>query len=449
MERMVFPDKFIWGAATAAYQIEGGAREGGRGESIWDRFSHIPGKTLNGDTGDEACDHYHRYQHDISLMKELGLKGYRFSIAWPRVFPGGKGTANQDGVDFYNRLVDGLLENGIEPMVTLYHWDLPQALQDEGGWRNRNTIDYFAEYASYLFATLGDRVKKWITHNEPWVVAFAGHFQGRHAPGLCDLPLAVQVTHHLLLSHAKAVERYRSSKYGDGKIGITLNLYPTYPASETAADQKAAVLIDGHHNRWFLDPVFKGTYPEDLLELYQKSLSAPVLLPGDMEFIAANAIDFLGVNYYSRKVVRYSAIHPVLQFVEVKPEGAEYTEMNWEVYPRGLYDLLIRISRDYHNPEIYITENGAAFKDREPGSGIVADDERLEFLKQHFAAAHRAIRDGVRLNGYYVWSLMDNFEWAHGYSKRFGVIYIDYQTQARIWKKSGRWYREVIKNNGL
>lgn len=448
MAQIIFPKNFIWGAATAAYQIEGGIKEDGRGESIWDRFSHTPGKVTNGDTGDVACDHYHRFQQDIGIMKDLGLKGYRFSIAWPRIFPEGRGRVNQPGIDFYNRLIDQLLKNGIEPIVTLYHWDLPQALQDLGGWGNRALIDYFNEYAVTVFDNFGDRVKKWITHNEPWVVAFAGHFQGRHAPGLSDLALAVQVSHHLLLSHAKAVQTYRNSRFNDGQIGIALNLYPVEALSGSEADQKTSVFVDGHHNRWFLDPVLKGSYPQDLLEFYHEKLNSPVIEPGDLDLLAGNKVDFLGINYYFRKVVRYSDHHPVLQFEEVQPEGA-YTEMKWEIYPQGLYELLLRISRDYANPQLLITENGAAFKDDRFSSGIVDDVERLEFLKQHLSAAHRAIQDGVKLNAYYVWSLMDNFEWAHGYGKRFGLIYIDYPTQQRIWKKSALWYKDVIKNNGF
>ncbi|TCL61942.1 broad-specificity cellobiase [Hydrogenispora ethanolica] len=449
MAQLIFPKDFLWGAATASYQIEGGAADDGKGESIWDRFSHIPGKVTNGDTGDVACDHYHRYREDVRLMKELGLKGYRFSISWPRVFPNGRGAVNPQGIDFYNRLVDELLANGIEPAVTLYHWDLPQALQENGGWGNRAIVDDFAAYAAYLFDVLGDRVKKWITHNEPWVVAFAGHFQGRHAPGLTDLPLAVQVTHHLILSHAKAVQAYRASKHGDGQIGITLNLYPSVPASDSESDRAAATLVDGHNNRWFLDPVLKGEYPADILRLYQERLNSPVIEPGDMECIAASPMDFLGINYYFQKVVKHSEVHPILQFEEIKPEGSEYTAMNWEITPQGLTDLLVRLDRDYHHPDLYITENGAAFKDDRRDGGVVDDQDRLKFLQQHFAAAHRALEAGVKLKGYYVWSLMDNFEWAHGYGKRFGLIYIDYQTLERTWKKSALWYREVIRDNGL
>jgi beta-glucosidase len=280
-------------------------------------------------------------------------------------------------------------------------------------------------------------------------VAFAGNFQGRHAPGLTDLPLAVQVSHHLLLSHAKAVQAYRNVEHGDGKIGITLNLYPTVPASNSIEDRQAAVLVDGHNNRWFLDPVFKGEYPEDILRLYQEKLHAPVILPGDMQLIAANPVDFLGVNYYFQKVVKHSTIHPILQFEEIKPTGSTYTAMNWEITPQGLADLLIRIDRDYNRPHIYITENGAAFADDRRDAGMIDDQDRLKFLEEHFQAAHRAIQAGVQLDGYYVWSLMDNFEWAHGYGKRFGLIYIDYPIQERILKKSALWYRDVIKNNGL
>ncbi|MFZ5986753.1 MAG: GH1 family beta-glucosidase [Bacillota bacterium] len=449
MIRNDFPDNFIWGTATASYQIEGAVKEDGRGESIWDRFSHIPGKILNGDNGDIACDHYHRYKQDVKLMKEMGTNGYRFSIAWSRIFPEGKGQVNQKGMDFYQRLVDELLENGIDPMITLYHWDLPQALQDIGGWGNRDMTDYFAQYSQYVFKALGDRVKKWVTHNEPWVVAFAGNLQGRHAPGLTDFPLAVQVSHNLLLSHAKAVEAFRGSSPKDGKIGITLNLYPVYPASDSVEDVEAASLVDGYHNRWFLDPVLKGTYPEDTLKLYRDNLNAPVIMPGDMELIAANPMDFLGINYYFRKVVKKANTGSILQFEEIKPEGSKYTEMNWEVYPESLYDLLLRIDKDYNSPHIYITENGAAFKDDMPVDKVVEDQDRLDFLREHFAAALKAIQHGIKLDGYYVWSLMDNFEWAQGYSKRFGLLYIDYKTQERIWKKSALWFKDFLRNNGF
>lgn len=444
-----FPTDFIWGAATAAYQIEGGTDVDGRGESIWDRFSHTPGYIAQGHTGDVACDHYHRYPEDIALMKEMGLSAYRFSVAWSRIFPQGCGKLNSKGLDFYDRLVDALLQAGITPLITLYHWDLPQALQEKGGWDNRDTIDHFTDYATCLFDALGDRVKQWITHNEPWVVAFAGHFQGRHAPGRTDLKLAVRVSHHLLLSHARTVKAFRASRHHDGRIGITLNLYPMSPATDAAVDLQATRLADGHHNRWFLDPVLTGSYPQDLLELYTKMLAAPVIRPGDLDLFAQSPLDFLGVNYYFRKIIAHSAAHPVLSFETIQPENAQLTAMNWEVYPQGLYDLLLRLHRDYRQPAIMITENGAAFMDQHRNGGLIVDDDRLDFLKSHFTAAWRAIRDGVKLESYYVWSLLDNFEWAHGYQKRFGLIGIDYQTQQRIWKKSARWYKAVIADHGF
>lgn len=449
MDEIYFPDNFIWGSATASYQIEGAVNEDGRGESIWDRFSHISGNTLNGDTGDVACDHYHRYKDDIKMMSEMGLKGYRFSISWSRIFPKGYGEVNQKGVDFYNNLVDELLKNGIEPAVTLYHWDLPQALQDIGGWENRDTVDYFVEYATYMFKMLGNRVKKWSTHNEPWVAAFAGNLAGRHAPGNTDLKLAVQVSHHLILSHAKVVQAYKKLNSKDGKIGIVLDLHPVVPATDSKEDYRASILVDGYQNRWFLDPVLKGKYPEDILKLYTEKLIAPDIMPGDMEIISNNPMDYLGINYYFRKVVKKSEENMFFKFSEVKPKGSEYTEMNWEIYPKGLYDFLIRIKNEYNNPHIYITENGAAFKDDKIVNGIVEDDKRVDFLRQHFEQAHRAIKDGVKLDGYYVWSLMDNFEWARGYSKRFGLIFIDYKSLKRIWKKSALWYKDVIENNGI
>jgi len=447
MSKITFPKDFVWGAATASYQIEGAVTQDGRGESIWDRFSHTPGKVLNGDTGDVACDHYNRYKEDVQLMKELGLKGYRFSIAWPRIYPQGKGQVNQKGIDFYDSLVDELLKAGIEPAITLYHWDLPQTLQDMGGWDNRDVIDYFADYAFKMYDVLGDRVNKWITHNEPWVVAFVGNAFGEHAPGYKDYALAVRISHHLLLSHAKAVQAYRQSG-SDGQIGITLNLTPVYPASDSPEDCEAAQFQDGFQNRWFLDPVFKGAYPEDILEFYQEKINAPVIQDGDMKLIADNSIDFIGINYYTRAVVKKGREAAFESIEHVHPEGT-YTEMGWEVYPKGLYDLLVRIHRDYNSPDIYITENGAAFKDDKSVEGRVDDQDRLEYLRSHFEAAHKAIQDGVRLRGYYVWSLMDNFEWAFGYSKRFGIVYVDYETLKRTPKKSALWYRDVIADNGF
>lgn len=443
-----FPKDFIWGAATASYQIEGAANEDDRGETIWDRFSHTPGKVHNGDTGDRACDHYHRFREDIKIMKELGFKGYRFSIAWSRIYPEGKGKINQKGIDFYNALVDELLKEGIDPMVTLYHWDLPQKLQDQGGWGNREMADYFADYAATAFETFGDRVKKWITFNEPWVFSSIGNYYGDHAPGFRDFNLALRVSHHVLLAHGKAMEFYRQGK-ADGKIGITLSFSPTEPASSSPEDAAAARRADGFLNRWYLDPVFKGSYPEDMLNLYRGKFDLSMIKPGDLESVSKYPVDFLGANYYFRTVVRESNQEPVLRYEDVKPAGAEYTEMGWEVYPRGLYNLLVRLDRDYQNPLIYITENGVAFTDDRIVNGQVEDDDRINFLKGHFMECRRAMEDGVNLGGYYVWSLLDNFEWAWGFAKRFGIVYVDYQTLKRTWKKSAHWYREVIRNNGF
>lgn len=448
MDRSDFPRDFIIGTSTSSYQIEGAVLEGGRGASIWDIFSHTPGRIKNGDTGDIACDHYHRYPEDIRLMKELGVRGYRMSIAWPRIFPEGRGKPNPAGLDFYDRLVEALLENGIEPMATLFHWDLPQALQKQGGWGSRDTISYFADYADTVYRTLGDRVKKWITLNEPWVFAFDGHYTGRHAPGLQNARLAVQVSHHLMVGHAMAVEAFRQSGR-EGQVGIALNLYPIYPASESEEDRKAARFADGYHNRWFLDPVLKGAYPEDMLSIYREKFSAPVIKPGDMEKIASNPADFVGINYYFRKVIRSSDSPDILHLEEVKPEGSEYTDMGWEIWPQGLLDLLRRIQRDYDNPRMVITENGAAFKDDRIEDGIVQDDDRIRYLESHLEMARKAAAEGIRLEGFYIWSLLDNFEWPNGYSKRFGLFRVNYDNLQRTWKKSGLWLKEYIEKNGL
>jgi beta-glucosidase len=447
MTRVAFPPRFVWGAATAAYQVEGAIAEDGRGESIWDRFTHSPGTTADGETGDVACDHYHRLNPDLDLFKELGLKGYRFSIAWPRIFPEGKGRANPKGVDFYHRLVDGLLERGIEPYATIYHWDLPQALEDRGGWGSREVVDRYVDYAAFLFEALGGKIKKWITHNEPWVVAFLGHSSGQHAPGKKDGPLAVQGSHHLMLSHARAVQAFRQISKA-GEIGITLISTLSQPASDTPEDRAAALRYDGHFVRWFFDPVLKGSYPEDMLRLYQSKLKSPQIEPGDMEQIARARVDFVGLNYYTRSVVRSAPGSSFLECDFVRPKG-QYTEMDWEVYPDGLYDMLVRLDREYGKPRIVITENGAAFKDDRRIGETVQDEDRIQFLKAHFAAARRAIRDGVRLDGYFVWSVMDNFEWALGFTKRFGVVHVDYETLRRTWKKSAFWLRDVIQENGF
>jgi beta-glucosidase len=435
----VFPKGFALGAATAAYQIEGGVREGGRGESIWDRFSHTPGKVYQGQSGDVASDHYHRWAEDVDLMDQLGLNAYRFSIAWPRIQPQGRGEANPAGLDFYDRLVDALLARDIQPFVTLYHWDLPQALQDAGGWPERSVVDLFADYAAVVVRRLGDRVRHWITLNEPWVFAFVGHYEGRHAPGLADLPTALRAAHHALLAHARATDAIRASSQVDCQVGITLNLTPVEPASDRQADLDAAWRYDGYLNRWFLDPIFRGQYPGDVLEFWGDDVLT--FDPGDLAGLPAQ-IDFLGINHYSRAVIG-SGSAPPMDIEAHQPSGL-YTEMGWEVYPEGLYQLLARVHRDYGPRNIYITENGAAFPDVLDPGGVVEDPQRIEYLHDYLFAAHRALQEGVPLHGYFVWTLMDNFEWAYGFSKRFGLIYVDYATQARFIKASGHWYRRMI-----
>ncbi len=439
-----FPPGFLWGAATAAYQIEGATQTDGRGESIWDRFCHTPGRVLNGDTGDVACDHYHRYRDDIALMRSRGLTAYRFSIAWPRILPQGRGKVNPAGLDFYDRLVEALLAANITPFITLYHWDLPQALQEEGGWADRAVVDAFAHYADVVSRRLGDRVHHWITHNEPWCVSFLGHYTGEHAPGRRDLRETLQVAHNVLLSHGAAVPILRANGGARTRVGITCNLTPGVPASDSESDVAAARRWDGYFNRWFLDPLAGRGYPEDMLAYYGPA--APTIQPGDLEQIAA-PLDFFGLNYYFRAVVSDDPAAPAPGICQHHIEGAPYTAMEWEVYPNGLYELLVRVSREYRFPAIYVTENGAAFPDRVTAGGAVHDPERLAFLQAHLAAAQRALADGAPLAGHFVWSMLDNFEWAYGYAKRFGIVYVDYPTQRRIIKDSGRWYAQVIAQN--
>jgi beta-glucosidase len=430
------PADFLWGAATAAYQIEGAAREDGRGESVWDRFSATPGKVRGGDTGEIACDFYHRYREDVRLMRELGLDAFRFSVAWPRIFPEGRGKLNTAGLDFYDRLVDTLLENEIEPFATLFHWDTPQALEDAGGWPVRATAEAFVDYAEAVVGRLGDRVRFWITHNEPWVVAWIGHAWGEHAPGRTSEADAVATAHHLLLSHGWAVEAIRRAAPGV-QVGITLNLQGAYPHSDSPEDEAAAWQVDGEGNRWFLDPIFRGVYPADLLE--RNELVAPHVRDGDLEAIAA-PIDFLGVNNYFRFVVGAGADGPRL----VPNPEAQHTEMGWEVYPDGLHRLLVRVGEDYAPPAMYVTENGAAFGDVRVHDGQVHDPERTSYLETYIDAMARAVADGAPVKGYFVWSFLDNFEWGHGYSKRFGLVYVDYPTLERVPKDSFHWYRGLI-----
>ncbi len=441
---MTFPEGFLWGAATASYQIEGAVREDGRGECIWSRFSHTSGKVLNGDTGDVACDHYHLYRSDVVLMARIGLRAYRFSIAWPRVLPFGTGAPNEVGLDFYDRLVDELLAVNIRPFVTLYHWDLPQALQDRGGWDNPEVVQWFGEYTDRVSRRLGDRVKDWITLNEPWVVAFLGNWLGIHAPGLCDLGTAYRVLHHQLLAHGAAIAILRRNVQ-DVSAGITIDLGYFEPATERSEDVQAAWREDGFKNRWLLDAVFKGHYPTDVINWVAEWLDGIDL---DAVAQAAAPLDFLGINYYTRTLVE-AASSGVTAARPVKPANAAFTTMGWEVYPEGLYQLLVRVHREYQPRALFVTENGAAFADVLTPDGKVHDEARRDYLRQHFDAAERAIQAGVPLRGYFVWSLMDNFEWSLGYTQRFGIVYVDYATQQRIVKDSGQWYAEVIRQNQI
>ena len=454
MTRVTFPPDFVWGAATSSFQIEGATREEGRGESIWDRFAATPGTVEDGSNGDVACDHYHRWPEDVALMKRLGLAAYRFSIAWPRVIPAGRGAVNARGLDFYSRLVDGLLENGITPFVTLFHWDLPQALQDEGGWAVRSTAEAFAHYVDVVARRLGDRVKHWITHNEPWCSGMLSHQVGRHAPGLKDWRLALAASHHLLLSHGLAVAVVRAARK-DAEVGITLNLSPAVAASPSDADRDACRHFDGYMNRWFLDPVFGRGYPKDMLADYAAAGhiprdGVPECLVGDLDIIAAKT-DFLGVNYYNRTILRSDRVGEkdnLPRSVFLAPES-EWTTMGWEVYPDGLRQTLERVHADYRPARIFITENGASYADVSNGDGIVHDPQRLRFVRDHLLSARRAMEAGVPLAGYFVWSLLDNFEWDRGYTKRFGITYVDYATQRRTFKDSALWYRKVIAEKGV
>jgi len=432
-----FPPGFVWGAATAAYQIEGAVHEDGRGESIWDRFTATPGRILNGEDGRVACDSYHRFPEDVRLMRELGLNGYRFSVAWPRILPEGRGRVNQAGLDFYDRLVDELLAGGIEPFLTLYHWDLPQALEDAGGWPVRETADAFAEYAEVVAARLGDRVRHWLTVNEPWVVAWLGYATGQDAPGRTSEPDAVAAGHHVLVAHGRAVEVLRRD-VPKAKVGLAIDLIPMHPLSGSEEDVEAARLEDAVRNRWFLDPVLRGEYPSAGLRRLGPML--PPVAVDDLRAIAA-PLDFLGVNYYRRHVVR---AHPATGSPDVvDPPGGERTGMGWEVYPDALHELLLRLRDEYGAPPVYVTENGAAFPDTRT-NGHVEDPLRTSYIERHVDSIGRALEDGVEVAGYFVWSLLDNFEWSRGYSQRFGLVYVDFETLERVPKASYGWYRGFI-----
>jgi beta-glucosidase len=442
-----FPDDFLWGAATSAYQIEGSPTADGAGRSIWHRFSHTPGNTYMDQTGDVACDHYRRYKDDVAIMGDLGLNAYRFSISWSRIYPEGTGAINKKGIDFYSRLVDALLENGIKPNATLYHWDLPEALDDRGGWLNRDITNWFCDYAVTMFDVLGDRVEMWSTLNEPWVVTDGGYLAGVLAPGHSNLFEAPVAAHNQLRAHGAVVERFRSTNAAKkGKIGIVVNLEPKYPASESPEDLAAVRRADAYMNRQYLDPVFLGKYPEELREIFGEAW--PEWSDEDMRLIK-QPIDFLGVNYYTRRVERYHPEHIPLRTKHVpQPQHIE-TATNWEVFPEALTKVLLWITERYGKLPIYITENGAAFYDSPHTiDGRIEDPLRVEYYRQHLRAAHDAMKKGVNLRGYYAWSLLDNYEWAHGYSKRFGIVHVDYETQQRTIKSSGRYYSSVIRSKG-
>jgi beta-glucosidase len=444
---ITFPEGFVWGTATASYQIEGAAREDGRGPSIWDTFSHTPGKVHAGHTGDVACDHYHRYVEDVALMGDLGLAAYRFSVAWPRVRPNGTGPVNTRGLDFYDRLTDELLGKGIDPVVTLYHWDLPQTLEDRGGWTVRETAEAFAEYAQVVYGRLGDRVGTWTTLNEPWCSAYLGYGNGIHAPGRRDPAGSLAAAHHLNLAHGLATRALRSA--GARTISITLNpceVSPLDPANP--ADIEAARIIDGVANRIFFDPILRGQYPADVLEHISRITDLSFISDGDEAIINA-PIDVLGINFYTPSYVSAKPGHPgALDYpgsegIAFRKPVGPVTDMGWQIEPASLTRLLTRIHRDYPGTPLMITENGAAYPEG------VHDPLRIEYVDAHLRACHDALAAGVDLRGYFAWSLMDNFEWAEGYAKRFGMVHVDYTTQQRVLKDSAKWYREVIRRNGL
>lgn len=445
MKPMVkFPDKFVWGCATAAYQVEGSSMADGAGASIWDRFSKIPGKILNGDTGDVACDHYNRYKSDVQLMSELGLKSYRFSISWSRIFPNGTGEVNQAGLNFYSNLVDALLEKNIKPMVTLYHWDLPQALDERGGWLNPEIVKWFGDYAETVFKRLDDRVELWATINEPWVITDGGYMHGALAPGHNSHFEAAIATHNLMGCNAEAIRRYR--KVGKHKIGLVVNLEPKYPSTQSLEDLAAVNRADAYFNRQFLDPAFFGTYPAEMKEIFGDAW--PTWPQSEMDALK-EPMDFIGVNYYTRSVTRNAPEAWPVKTAGVKQPLATYSETNWENYPQGLTDILNWVKNRYGNPPVYITENGSAFYDPPVAeNGRVDDPLRQSYMRAHITAVSSAIADGCDIRGYYTWSLMDNLEWALGFSKRFGIVHINYATLERTPKESAKLYKAIIQTNG-
>ncbi len=437
----MFKKDFVFGAATASFQIEGASKEDGKCDSIWDTFCRTPGKVANGDTGDVACDHYHRYKEDVALMKELGIDSYRFSIAWPRIFPEPH-RYNPKGMEFYKNLIKELRGAGIEPAVTLYHWDMPQWMEDMGGWTNREVVDHFVEFATTCFKELGKDVNLWITHNEPFCAAILGYQTGVHAPGIQSVQSSLEATHHMLLSHGKVVELFRKMNLS-GEIGITLNLTPVKVASDSYEDAIGANNFDGFINRWFLSPIFKKSYPMDMVNLYQQQGARfSFVKPGDLECIGVDT-DFLGINYYSGACMGFDESNPM--YFKGFDMGKKKTAMEWEITPEMLYDFFVRLRKEYTNLPIIITENGSAFQDTVASDGSVQDSDRVEYLNDHIEAFAKIHQDNLGLVGYYAWSFMDNFEWAFGYEKRFGIVHIDFETQKRTPKASFYRYQEIIR----
>ena len=447
MTQLTFPENFLWGVAASAYQIEGAYNEDGKGESIWDRFTHWQAHILNGDNGNVACDHYHRMPEDVALIKELGIPSYNFTISWARILPQGRGTVNPKGLDFYDRLVDELLSAGIHPLATLYHWEFPQALEDLGGWPNRDSTDWFAEYARVVFAKLGNRVSMWSTFCEPWVSAFLGYGTGLHAPGICDYSKAYQAAHHLMVAHGKAVQVFRAGNYG-GQIGLALNLNGLIPASNSEEDRAATQRVHDETHALFLDPIFKGTFPQALFEYIGPH--QPKVQTRDAEIIS-QPIDFLGLNHYNSDYVAFDLFGGLnkARLTPYSAPGWGRTEMNWGIDPDGIKREVLYVKETYGNPKLYLTENGCAMPDVPDENGFVADWDRINFLRAHLRSLHEAITLGANVNGYFVWSIFDNFEWERGYGKRFGLVRVDYETLKRAPKQSAYWYRDVIASNSI
>ena len=453
---MNFPKDFNWGVATSSYQIEGAAQVDGRGVSVWDTFCATPGKVVNGENGDVACDHYHRYPEDVAIMKELGVTSYRFSIAWPRLFPNGDGVREERGFDFYNRLIDELIANGIEPVVTLYHWDLPQALEDKGGWANRDIVKAFTDYSVACVEAFGDRVTNWITLNEPWCFTWLGYLSGVHAPGRQDVDAAIATAHHTSLAHAEATRAMKQVR-ADINVGIALNM-TTYRVTDPSSQElkELETLMDGQLNRWWLDAMFYGQYPAEVVASFGERLSK-VVHDGDMELVQI-VPEFVGVNYYADSFINPAkdetpapGANPNPFPYEQKCDGTPplpHTDMGWPITPKGLYELLLRINRDWPMvTNIAITENGAAYPEGPDADGVVNDERRVSYLQAHLDSVSRAIADGAPVQSYFAWSLMDNFEWAEGYAKRFGIIHVDFDTLERTMKNSAKFYQSVIREH--